>query len=318
MTRLNRDTVNAQTAAQKQDGQALLETAQAAQAIKQAAFKQVTIHTDAAYTALFKNKPNFYKVTCSGAAQDCMNDPSKVTMQRITQDEAKQTGSILAVNGIMNEAERAGQLAYQNAPVDGSNQKPESIVLVHIAPASTGLGDILVAGYEKVLAPTLGYSNADITYADALQARGSEPTLSLGHSRGTIVQTNALSIAADNGYINTNMTVLGVGGAVKEQTYVDTATRVTKTPENTTFTYMPNDPVPVIAAGNPGDAWAALKEFANVWATSNSAHSCYGTGAAGCVNIANPVPGGPVAKNPQSQNVITYRGGVLVTPQEGK
>ncbi|APW38793.1 hypothetical protein RD110_17575 [Rhodoferax koreense] len=79
---------------------------------------------------------------------------------------------------------------------------------------------------------------------------------------------------------------------------------------------MANDPVPVIAAGNPGDAWAALKEFANVRAKSNSAHSCYGTGATDCITIANPVAGGSEAKNQQSQNVITYRGGVLVTPQE--
>lgn len=27
--------------------------------------------------------------------------------------------------------------------------------------------------------------------------------------------------------------------------------------------------------------------------SNNSAHSCYGTGAYGCVTIANPVPGGP-------------------------
>jgi filamentous hemagglutinin len=317
VTRLNRDTVNAQTAAQKQNVHALLETAQAEQAIKQTTFKQVTIHTDAAYTALFKNKPNFYKVTCSSSTQDCMNDPSKVTMQSIKQDEAKQNGSILAVNGIMNEAERAGQLAYQNAPVDGNNQKPETIVLMHIAPASTGLGDIMVAGYEKLLAPTLGYSNADITYADALQGRGNEQTLSLGHSRGTIVQTNALNIAADNGYTNDQLSVIGVGGAVKGQTYVDAATRVTQTEGSATFIYMPNDPVPVIAAGNPGDAWAAFKEFANL-SNSNSAHSCYGTGATGCVNIANPVVGGPAPKNQQSQNVITYRGDVIAPPQGGK
>jgi len=93
---------------------------------------------------------------------------------------------------------------------------------------------------------------------------------------------------------------------------------VTKNPESTSFTYMKNDPVSVIAAGNPGDAWAAFKEFANVWASNNSAHSCYGTGAAGCATIASPVAGGPVPTNQQSQNVMTYRGGVLVTPQEGK
>jgi filamentous hemagglutinin len=239
-------------------------------------------------------------------------------MQPISQDEAKKNGTILAVNGIMNEADRAGQLAYQNAPVDANDKKPDSITLMYIAPASSGLGEILVAGYEKLLAPTLGYSVADTTYADTLQGRGNETTLSEGHSRGTIVQTNAFNIAADNGYVNKNLTVLGVGGAVGEQTYLDAATRVTQTPANTTFTYMKNDPISVIAAGNTGDAWAAFKEFANVWANNNSAHSCYGTGAEGCTTIANPISGGPVPTNQQSQNVMTYRGGVLVTPQVSK
>lgn len=155
-----------------------------------------------------------------------------------------------------------------------------------------------MAGYEKLLAPTLGYSNADNSYADILQGRGNQETLSLGHSRGTIVQSNAFNIAADNGYTNKNLAVVGVGGAVG---YV-------------TFTYLRNDPIPVIAAGNPGDAVAVFKEFFNVVANNNSAHSCYGSGAEGCSTIANPVPGGPVPTLPDSGLVRIYRGGELVSP----
>jgi filamentous hemagglutinin len=77
---------------------------------------------------------------------------------------------------------------------------------------------------------------------------------------------------------------------------------------------MTNDPVPVIAAGNPGDAWAAFKEFFNVLSSNNSAHSCYGTGAAGCATIANPVPGGPVPTNQQPGSIRVYRGGELASP----
>lgn len=51
---------------------------------------------------------------------------------------------------------------------------------------------------------------------------------------------------------------------------------------NVKFSYMTNDPVPVIAAGNPGEVWAALMELYNVVHFDNSAHSCYGTGAGMC------------------------------------
>ena len=189
---------------------------------------------------------------------------------------------------------------------------------MHIAPAQTVLGELMVAGYETVLAPTLGYSNADNTYGDLLQGRGNQPTLSLGHSRGTIVQTNALNIVADKGYVNDRLKVTGVGVAESEETYRGAADRVTNTPGNTAFIYMRNDPVSVIAAGNPGDAFAAFKEFFNVYASDNSAHSCYGTGAAGCQTIANPVPGGPVPGRQLSSNVMTYQGGVLQVPQEAR
>lgn len=234
---------------------------------------------------------------------------------------AKKDGAVLAVNGILNEAGRAGQLAYQNSPMrkepeTGTSSKPDPIVLVHIQPASTDWGELMVAGYEKLLAPLLGYSNGDLIYANTLEGRDNEETLSLGHSRGTIIQTNAFNILADRGYENNKLTIVGVGGAGSVQTYVDAATRATKTPENTSFTYMRNDPVPVIAAGNAGDAYAAFKEFFNVLTTSNSAHSCYGTGASGCATIATPASGGPVPSDQRSQNVMTYRGGVQIAPQD--
>jgi len=279
---------------------------------------EVTIHTDAAYKAMFKMGTKFYKVTCSSTPSECLNDPKLVHMEEITRDNAKRDGQVLAVNGILNDAPRAGQLAYQNVPDDEkTGQKPASITLMHIPPADTGLGELFVAGYEKLLAPILDYTNADSTYADLLQGRGQEETLSLGHSRGTIVQRNAFNIAADNEYKNKRLKVEGVGGAVSFQDYTNSAVRVTTEAgkKNVTFTYMANDPVPVIAAGNPGDAMAAFKEFFHVLSSDNSAHSCYGTGAAGCTTIANPVSGGPVPTNQNPGLIRVYRGGELVNPQ---
>ena len=275
------------------------------------------MQTDAAYKALFKTDVKYYKVTCSTTPQECMNDPSKVAMTEVTQDEAKRNGKVLAVNGILNGTERAGQLAYQNAPVDKNLQKPDEIHLIHIPPASSNPAEILVAGYEQMLAPILGYSNADLAYAQTLQGRGQDPTLSLGHSRGTIVQTNAFNIGAAAGYRNDDMEAVGVGGAVGAQTYLGAARSISGQVGRVDFIYIANDPVPVVAAGNRGDAVAALKEFWNVMFSGNSAHSCYGTGATGCSTIANPIPGGPVPTNQQPGNVVRYRDGKLVSPHGG-
>ncbi|MDR6741115.1 filamentous hemagglutinin [Herbaspirillum sp. 1173] len=313
---LNRDTANSHTTAVKQDVQPLQEKAEAGRMIKNEFFRQITVDTDAAYKSMFKKEAKFYKVTCSGSARDCLNNPELIAMKEISSDDAKRDGSVLAVNGILNEKDRAGQLAYQNAPLDGSGNKPKEISLMHIAPAATTLAEVIVAGYEKLLSPMLGYTNADITYAETLKGRGGSETLSLGHSRGTIVQRNAFNIAADNGYVNPNLVVEGVGGGVGAQDYTNAATRVVTSERKNkiNYTYMANDPIPVIAAGNPGDVIAALKEFYNVIVSSNSAHSCYGTGARECASIMNPVANGPVPSNQQPDLIRSYRGGVLLTP----
>jgi len=238
-------------------------------------------------------------------------------MSEITVAEAKREGKVLATNGILNDPSRAGQLAYQNVPDDkDTGQKPLSLTLMYIPQAATALGELFVAGYEKMLAPSFGYTIADLTYADVLQGRGDQETLSLGHSRGVIVQKNAFDIAASNGYVNKNLSVQSLGGGVEFEDLTNAAVRITTEDgrKNITYTYMANDPVPVIAAGSPGDALAAMLEFSNVLATNNSAHSCYGTGASGCSTIANPVPGGPVPTNQNQALIRVYRGGELASP----
>lgn len=86
---------------------------------------------------------------------------------------------------------------------------------MHHLPASTTVGELLVAGYEKNLASTLGYTNADRAYADAMGGADKGFFTSLGHSRGTLVQTNANDILSGRGYFNGNIEYRGVGGFVE-------------------------------------------------------------------------------------------------------
>ncbi|TRZ65475.1 MAG: hypothetical protein D4R98_07980 [Comamonadaceae bacterium] len=323
---LNRDTTNANTVAQRQDVQATKQSVEAERAIKNEAVRQITTLTDEAYRVMFKEVPKFYKVTCP-AGVDCTKNPEKTSTtqvmgsaQEVQAELAKApAGAVLAVNGIDNPLDRAGQLAMQNAEptnktdTNPTGDKPTTIYLMHYVPSNNGLSELLVAGYEKKLAPTLGYSNQDQAYADGLKTLGVNTggdVVSLGHSRGTIVQTNANAILASEGVTKSNLSVQGVGGAVSAEEYTKAAEKVQGplgNREKITFSYFKNDPIPVGTAGNPGVL--SLSEFWKVLSTPNSGHSCYGTGAAGCqqVQILSPnAPGGAVQDN---SNLVQYIGG---------
>ena len=102
-------------------------------------------------------------------------------------------GAVLAVNGIDNPLERAAQQAMQNAePVkdeNGIEGKPTSIYLMHYVPANYSISELMVAAYEKSLAATLGYTNQNLAYADAIKARGNDEE-ELGSGRiGVILNT---------------------------------------------------------------------------------------------------------------------------------
>lgn len=135
--------------------------------------------------------------------------------------------------------------------------------------------------------------------------------------RNTIVQTNANQILAQQGHTNPNLSVQGVGGAVDQRTYYEAAAAVqgnAATPDDRrriTYSYFSNDPVSTsrLSGGNPG-AWR-LSDFWQVLTTSNSMHSCYGTGAPGCSQVQNPVPGGPQGTPDGNAKLIEYRGGEL-------
>ena len=93
------------------------------------------------------------------------------------------------------------------------------------------------------------------------------------------------------------------------ETYTDAALKVAgvDAARNITFTYFKNDPVPVVAGGNSGVI--SLSEFWKVLTTSNSTHSCYGTGAAGCAQVEILTPSAPKDANQKNSSLIRYIGG---------
>ena len=311
------------------DVQAMRQQVEAERAIKNEAVKQFTELTDEAWKTMFAEQPKFYEVSCPAGA-DCVDNPELAQVRQVlgTPEEVQQQlasaedGAVLAVNGIINPLERAAQLAYQNAETsyvfnsetqETEYVKPTTIYLMHYVPASNALSEMMVAAYEKNLASIFGHSNQTQAYAQALAARGTKETTSLGHSRGTIVQTNANQILAQQGFTNPNLSVQGVGGAVDQRVYFEAAAAVQGEAaiDQIHYSYFGNDPVSTsrLSGGNSG-AWR-LSDLWQVLTTSNSMHSCYGTGAQGCSQVQNPVPGGPQGTPEGNAKLIEYRGGEL-------
>lgn len=333
---ISRDTQSANQPVIKLDAKAM-EQQVAREAQQRAAdVALVTRVTDDAYRVMFRETPKFYKATCPAGA-DCVANPKLVQVEPVTgtpeevqaqmkQEMERNGGGVFAVNGIQNGIERGVELAFQNAeplinPETGQkDKKPETIYLMHYQPANSTVGEMIVAGYEKLLtqvdsgtANFLGYTNPDTTYAQTLQGFGNNAVNSLGHSRGTLVQTNAFNILGQQGYTNNNLTARGVGGAVTAQEYTGAATQIVgqKNKDNVSFNYYSNDPVSTLAGGNPGNSGVmALRDLWTVLAGGdNTQHSCYGTGAAGCAQVEIPAATGPKGTN---DNLIQYQGGERV------
>lgn len=328
---ISRDTKNANQPVIKLDARAL-EQQVAKEAQQRAAdVALVTRVTDDAYRVMFREPPRFYKAVCPAGA-NCTKNPEQVHYEELTgsPEEIKaeiaastDPNTVLAVNGISNTIDRGIELAFQNAepllnPETGKKDlKPTTIYLMHYVPTTTLLAELAVAGYEKLLtqvdsgtANFLGYTNVDIGYAEALMARGNQAINSLGHSRGTIVQTNAFNILQSRGFTNDKLTVRGVGGAVNIESFTNSAISTGADGRNVTFSYFDNDPVPTLIGGNEGIA--TLRDLWTVMTGGNNTqHSCYGTGAAGCTQVEIPTANGYPGTPEGNARLIQYRNGII-------
>ncbi len=334
---LTRDTSASHSPVFRLEVDAVQRAVNAQRVIKQETFKAVTVFTDEAYRSRFEVKPKLLKVECSAGA-NCVQDPSRLVYREVSAEEFKTApaGTVFAVNGILNDEKRGSELSYQNAEqtdLQGRTQpsKPEAVYLMHIAPARHTLSELLGVAYEKVtaeadyrLANFLGYTSGQALYADLLRSRGQKETLSLGHSRGTLVQAAAFAILANtkdeagNGYLNPNLSVRGVGGATPVGDYTERALVLLGEKgdrSQISYSYFKNDPVSTssMVGRNPG-MWT-LSDLWQVWRTTNSMHSCYGSGSAGCLQVETPMPGGPQGTPEGNAKLVRYVGGKPVSPE---
>lgn len=263
---------------------------------------------DQVYLIVCKQEPCTYDpmIQIDPNRRDSEGNPN-VQLVHITEDNIKsmtleeRQNIVVATNGILNNPQRAGELALQNADAidardaksgDG-NTKPK-IVLVTSPYSGNFISEFLVAGYEKFLTGLFGYSNPDTTVADTLLNVGLNNATLLSHSRGTLVTNNALQILIDEGVHSDTLKVQLKGPALSKETITTTVNqlrtsdefRQTNAPEYSSF---PNDSISTFIGFSPnGQIIPSLREAPHISNSSNSAHSSYGTGAFGSVKIEKP------------------------------
>lgn len=184
---LNRDTANTQHAAQKLDVGALLETVEAERAIKQEAFKQTTIVTDAIYRSATGPKKILLQ-KCNGQGNDCSSVEVDMSTHKIVTGP---NGQVYVFNhGILNTE----QQALDNAAKQSDPNALEQGVYVVINPhTGSALAEVMYAAWDTVGAPAFGISNASEANIDLRnQVSASDGMIvEVDHSRGNITSYNA-------------------------------------------------------------------------------------------------------------------------------
>jgi len=183
---LNRDTANAQTAAQKQDVQEMERTVAAERAIKEAVYKEAVKFTDESYRTMFLKKAEVYEL---GRDKD-----GNITRRVLSESEKMnlKTGADGKVhivdNGIFNDADYAAGNGMQHNATSG-----DPVYLVHFPEADNGISEFLVAGYQKFLeGDMLGLGNATQETKNIMNIYGQSGLVLDGHSRGSLTIDNAM------------------------------------------------------------------------------------------------------------------------------
>lgn len=262
-----------------------------------------------AYRVVCKQEPCTYDPTIQSDPnrKDSQKNPNVVLIELSQTEinnmsEAERKGIVVATNGILNDVQRGGELALQNADakelqetIDTGNSKPD-VILVSSPNSGNFISEALVAGYEVLLAKTTGFSDADYLMADNIEkfGLGNIDLTALGHSRGSAVVDNALQILADRGVTMDSLKVQVKGAPISQERITQTTNllrtsddiRLINKPE---YGALPNDPFStLLGRSSNGDWLSSLLEIPKVITSPTSAHSCGGTGAAGCKEIEKP------------------------------
>ena len=316
---LNRDTGNAQVAAERQDVKELQQKAADQHQISQAVFNEATKFTDDAYKKMFLEKVEVYKLKRDQDGNVIRDINTNLPLFEKLTDAEKQNLSAgpdgkvhIANNGIFNDAEASAKYASQHGTSGAGEQ-----YFVYAPVASNKVSELMIAGYQKFLeGDTLGLTNATQQNVDAIKQYGQDGLQLDGHSRGSLTVLNALqSVAAEpNAKGSASGTTVNFYGPAANVQNTDAVLgtlqgRSTMTPEQqqaATLHYECHVGDPVCSSlfvgnnaptgGTIPEGSSAIKEEARAaTGQKNTTHNCYGADASKaseCARFWNNTPDG--------------------------
>ena len=245
---LNRDTANSQNAAQKLDVRAMEKSAKAERAIKQEAFKQATLVTDAVYRSSTGPKKIMLQ-KCNAQGKNCNQMEVDMSMHKLA---IGPDGKVYVFNhGIMNTE---GQALDNAAKQSDANALLQGVYVVINPHTGNPVAEIVYAAWDIVASPIFGISNASEANIDLrAQVKAAGGTIvEVDHSRGNITSFNATQAQLQRGETDVPLSVMQMNGspvnAWAAQQVLDVATGLNAKVFQSTHQ---NDLVSTFFGGNP-------------------------------------------------------------------
>ncbi|MBI0021422.1 hemagglutinin repeat-containing protein [Bartonella sp. W8097] len=292
---LNRDVANANTPAEKIDSEKLAKKAAEEQALMQDLFKLGVQYTDDAYKTLFKTEQPMDGVLTDAEGRVLRDKSGNPIYYRLTpeQQASLQAGKNNKVrvyfNGINTPEDRAVSYGIEliNDPTAGP------IYIKWFPPADTKIGELLVAGYQKVLENNFwGMTDSALTARQLQQQFGSDGLILYGHSRGSMTILNAMrSLGKNQNELLANTELKFYGPAANAKQAAELLNKLSGGKSNSV--YVENHKVDFVGSfvgGNPTTMTQIpggsnnTMEILNVLLGRFSAHGCYGNSSGECRN----------------------------------
>ncbi len=286
------DTSNTNRVLAKPDIAGLQSAAQTQRANNNLAMTTLTALSDASYKSMFEQGARLYKLPPGCSDSKCAVEVSPEEAKNLSKS---QDGLVhVANNGIYNQLDDAIRLAQQNGgtksadgSIDNSN-KATTQYLIYAPEASNVVSELMNAGYQKFLSPTLGLTNAEQANVNVINQTGKDDLILDGHSRGSLTIGNALneSLNQNGKGAASNVNVNYYGGAANAADSSKTLQQLTGNEKATVnSTVHPQDFIGTVVGGNPAtttgaanDGRGAISNAVNILLGTDTPHNSYGSG----------------------------------------
>lgn len=246
-----------------------------------------------AYRTMFTKEHKIYQVELNKDGTAKRDDKGNPIMRELSDEEkmnlqAGPDGKVrVSFNGIYND-----EIAAANYAAQHNTEKDGPLYMVAFPKADGKTAELLVAGYQNVLEGNIGdLTNSTIELKTLGLEYGQSGLVLYGHSRGSMTIGNALQSLEEDGAYGalSNTQINFYGPAESAQKTADSLYRLSGgTQDSINLQNHKDDFVGGVLGWNPTTYGerpkesSKVQEWANMFSSGATVHSCYGTGKPGC------------------------------------